>query len=80
MANPVDVRRQRWVAGAAVQCPLEYWDGAEWQTTNTNVDVVSRSGDAATGVVASTGASTAGRFDGRQVTLDLVRGVARLAS
>jgi hypothetical protein len=78
MANPVDVRRQRWVAGAAVQCPLEYWDGQDWQSTNANIDVVSRSGDTATGIVASTGASTGGRFDGRSVTLDLVRSIARL--
>lgn len=79
MGNSVqDLRRQKWVKGAAIQIAVSYWDGADWQGTNANVDIISRDGDMAIGVIASTGASTTGRFDGQQVTIDVPNGRAKI--
>lgn len=78
-----ELRRQKWIAGASIQIALAYWDGQDWQGTNANVDVVSRDGDTAIGIIAQVrylgnGQPANGYFDGKQCTIDVPSGRATL--
>lgn len=77
------LRREKWIVGAAIKTAVSYWDGQEWQGTNANVNIISRDGNTAIGVIVDVryfgdGRPANGFFNGKQVTIDVPNGRARI--